>query len=210
MEHLKKSYALKGETLIKQLKKRGMEGYYCEDKKSALEKIISLIEPKSSVSWGGSQTLNELGIKEHFISGDYKVIDRDPCKGSERTLKMREAFFADYYLTSSNAVSLDGMLVNIDGSGNRVAAISFGPSHVIVVVGINKLVKTVHEAIDRIRNFASPPNCIRIGYPTPCSQSGICMDCLGQNSICGQILVTRNARPEGRIKVILVGESLGY
>ena len=210
MTHLEKSYELKAQTVIKQFAKRNIEGYYCANKDEALKLTLGFIEEGKSISWGGSNTITEIGIKELLENGNYVLVDRDKFTGEERTIKMREAFFSDYYLTSSNAVTQDGMLVNIDGNGNRVAAISFGPKQVIVVVGINKIVPTVEFAVERIRNFATPPNAIRLNYDTPCSKSGVCSDCLVKDCICGQILVTRYNRNAGRIKVIIVGETLGF
>ena len=122
----------------------------------------------------------------------------------------RKAFSTDYYLMSSNAITLDGQLVNIDGTGNRVAALTFGPAHVILVVGMNKVTKTVDEALDRVHNVAAPPNAVRLGSDTPCGKTGVCADCLSPECLCAQVLVTRYSRIPGRIHVILVGESLGY
>jgi L-lactate utilization protein LutB len=210
MTHLEKSYELRAQTVIKQFAKRNIEAFYCENKDDTVKLMLSFIEEGKSISWGGSNTITELGIKDILENGNYVLVDRDKFTGEERNTKMREAFFSDYYLTSSNAVTQDGLLVNIDGNGNRVAAISFGPKQVIVVVGINKLVPTVEHAVDRIRNFATPPNAIRLDYDTPCSKSGVCSDCLVKDCICGQILVTRYNRNAGRIKVIIVGETLGF
>jgi L-lactate utilization protein LutC len=137
-----------------------------------------MIDEGKSVTWGGSTTLSELGVKEVLENGNYNVIDRDKYDGAERKKKMRDAFSADYYLTSANALTLDGRLMNIDGIGNRVAAISFGPDNVIFIVGINKMVKTLDEAYDRIRNIASPPNALRLSLETPCTKTGVCHDCL--------------------------------
>ncbi|MBV1756588.1 MAG: lactate utilization protein [Dethiosulfatibacter sp.] len=210
MTHLEKSYELKAQTVIKQFAKRNIEGYYCANKDEALKLMLSFIEEGKSISWGGSESLNELGIKPLLENGNYVLVDRDKFTGEERTQKMKEAFFSDYYLTSSNAVSQDGMLVNIDGNGNRVAAMSFGPKNVIIVVGMNKIVPTVENAVERVRNFATPPNTIRLGYDTPCNKSGVCSDCLVKDCVCGQILITRFNRNPGRIKVIIVGETLGF
>jgi L-lactate utilization protein LutB len=210
MTHLEKSFELRAQTVIKQFAKRNIEAFYCENKDDTVKLMLSFIEEGKSVSWGGSNTITELGIKDILENGNYVLVDRDKFTGEERNTKMREAFFSDYYLTSSNAVTQDGLLVNIDGNGNRVAAICFGPKQVIVVVGINKLVPTVEHAVERIRNNATPPNAIRLDYDTPCSKSGVCSDCLVKDCICGQILVTRYNRNAGRIKVIIVGETLGF
>ena len=123
-----------------------------------------------------------------------------------------EAVLSDYFLMSSNAITLDGELINIDGTGNRVACLSYGPKHVIMIVGMNKVVNDVEDGIKRVRNFASPPNTLRLGLKTPCSMTGRCGDCYGDSCICSQIVVTRrqSAMMKDRVKVILVGESLGY
>lgn len=207
---MKKAYELKAEHLKKEFAKRNIESFYCSTKEDAATKLVDLIDEGKSVTWGGSTTLVELGVKEVLENGNYNVIDRDKYKGAERKQKMRDAFSADYYLTSANALTLDGQLMNIDGVGNRVAAISFGPDNVIFIVGINKVVKTLDEAYDRIRNIASPPNAIRLSFETPCAKTGVCHDCLSKDCICGQVLVTRYNRIDDRIKVIIVGENLGF
>jgi L-lactate utilization protein LutB len=206
---MKKAYELKAEHLKKEFAKRNIESFYCDTKEDAAAKILEIMEEGKSVTWGGSTTLSELAIKDK-LDEKYQVIDRDKFAGAERMQKMRDAFSANYYLTSSNAVTLDGQLMNIDGNGNRVAAISFGPDNVIFVVGINKVVKTLDEAYDRIRNIASPPNAIRLNLDTPCGKTGVCHDCLSKDCICSQVLVTRYNRIDGRIKVIVVGENLGF
>jgi L-lactate utilization protein LutB len=207
---MKKAYELKAEHLKKEFAKRNIESFYCSTKEDAVAKITDMIEDGKSVTWGGSTTLAELGIKGELEKGNYNVIDRDKFAGAERMAKMREAFSADYYLTSSNALTLDGQLVNIDGTGNRVAAISFGPDKVIFIVGINKVVKTLDQAYDRIRNVATAPNALRLNLDTPCAKTGVCHDCLSKDCICSQVLVTRYNRIDDRIKVIIVGESLGF
>jgi L-lactate utilization protein LutC len=192
------------------MSKRKIEGFYCDTKEEAAEKVLSFIEEEKTVTWGGTTTLSQLGIKEMLADGNYNVLDRDKFTGVDRVNAMKEGFFADYYLTSSNAVTQDGMLVNIDGSGNRVAAMCFGPSNVIVIVGINKIVHNVECAVERIRNIASPPNALRLNIKTPCSATGVCSDCLSDDCICSDILITRFNRFPGRIKVIIVGENLGF
>jgi len=122
---------------------------------------------------------------------------------------MKEALTCNYFLTSTNAITMDGELVNIDGNGNRVAAICFGPDNVIVVTGMNKVTANIDSAIDRVRINACTPNCIRFNLQNPCSVTGKCRDCLN-TSICGQVLVTRLSKVKNRIKVILVGENLGF
>lgn len=210
MNLVKEAYKIQANTIIKNLEKRFMEGYYCDTKEEAVEKILSLIEDGSSVSWGGSKTLDEIGIKEQLSNKNLTVIDRDTGKTpEERTKLMKDALTCNYFLTSTNAITMDGELVNIDGNGNRVAAICFGPDNVIVVTGMNKVTANIDSAIDRVRINACTPNCIRFNLQNPCSVTGKCGDCLN-TSICGQVLVTRLSKVKNRIKVILVGENLGF
>ena len=194
MTPMKEFYERQANTIIKHLERRNMSGYYCPDSSSAVDKALSLIENGSTVSWGGSMSLKE----------------SDAQSPDEVQVIYRKAFSTDYYLMSSNAITLDGQLVNIDGTGNRVAALTFGPAHVILVVGMNKVTKTVDEALDRVHNVAAPPNAVRLGSDTPCGKTGVCADCLSPECLCAQVLVTRYSRIPGRIHVILVGESLGY
>ncbi len=210
MDLVKEAYKIQGQTIIKNLEKRLIEGYYCDTGEEAAEKILSLIEDGSSVSWGGSRTLDEIGIKEKLNDRNLTVIDRDKAQNPEERIKlMKDALHCNYFLTSTNALTIDGELVNIDGNGNRVAAICFGPDNVIVVAGMNKLTANIDSAIDRVRINACVPNAIRFNLKTPCALSGECKDCLS-TSICGQIVVTRVSKPQNRIKLILVGENLGF
>lgn len=210
---LKEAEKLRAKTIIKGLEKRNMEGVFCETKEDALSKALSYIEDGSSVTWGGSMSIEEIGLMDAVKNGNYKVIDRSVAKNYEEQREIfSKAVLADYYLMSSNAITLDGELINIDGTGNRVACLTYGPKNVIMIVGMNKIVNDVEDGIKRVRNFASPPNTLRLGLKTPCSMTGRCGDCYGDTCICSQIVVTRrqSAAMRGRIKVILVGESLGY
>ncbi len=201
----------RGETIVRNLKKRHFEAYFCETAEEAVKKALELIPEGASVSWGGSMTIRDMGLTKALKEGNYQVTDRDEAVSEEEVRKAyRAAFDAEYYLTSANAVSEDGVLVNIDGRGNRVAAMVYGPEYVIVVAGLNKVAKTVEEAVSRARNVAAPTNQHRFDHRTPCMSAGICENCLSPDCICNQILITRNASPAGRIKVILVGEDLGY
>ena len=210
---LNEATKLRAQTIIKGLEKRNMEGVFCETKEDALSKALSYIEEGSSVTWGGSMSIEEIGLMDAVKNGNYKVIDRSVAKNYEEQREIfSKAVLADYYLMSSNAITLDGELINIDGTGNRVACLTYGPKNVIMIVGMNKVVNDVEDGIKRVRNFASPPNTLRLGLKTPCSMTGRCGDCYGDTCICSQIVVTRrqSAAMRGRIKVILVGESLGY
>ena len=211
MSPKKKFYETAAETLIKNLNKRGMEGYYVDNGKEAVEKALSLTTPGSSVSWGGSMTITDIGLIDALKAGDYTVLDRTVPKTDE---EKREFFgkvnMCDYYFMSTNAITMDGELLNIDGTGNRVASLIFGPANVVIVAGMNKVVDNVDAALDRARNTAAPMNTIRLDRSTPCTKTGRCMDCMSPECICNQFVVTRGCRPVGRIKVILVGEELGY
>lgn len=211
MTPMKEFYEKQAATIIKRLEKRNITGYYCPDSASAAEKALSLIEDGSTVSWGGSMSLKECGLIEALKNAPVTLWDRADAKTPEEVQAIyRKAFLADYYLMSSNAITLDGQLVNIDGNGNRVAALTFGPAHVILVVGMNKVTKTVEEALDRIHNVAAPPNAVRLNTNTPCGATGVCSDCLSPQCLCSQVLITRYSRTPGRIHVLLVGESLGF
>lgn len=210
---LNEAQKLRAQTIIKGLEKRNMEGVFCETKEDALAKALSYMEEGSSVTWGGSMSISEIGLMDAVKNGNYEIIDRSVAKNYEEQRELfAKAVLADYYLMSSNAITLDGELINIDGTGNRVACLTYGPKNVIMIVGMNKVVNDVEDGIKRVRNFASPPNTLRLGLKTPCSMTGRCGDCYGDTCICSQIVVTRrqSAGMRGRIKVILVGESLGY
>lgn len=212
MTPLKQFYSIQANSIIKKLEQRNMEGHYCETSEEALKKALSLMEPNSVISWGGSETIKEIGLISELTHQPYTLLDRSIATSVEETREIYlKAFNADYYLMSANAITLDGEIVNIDGTGNRVAALIYGPKNVIVIAGMNKIVTNQQAAVDRIRNFASPPNAIRIGHnQTPCSKTGKCNDCTSEQCICCHVVVTRYSRLPNRIKVILVGESLGY
>lgn len=207
----KQFYELQASSIIKHLEKRRMKGFYCSTKEEACELVLSLIPDSSSVSWGGSMSIVESGILDALYARSTNTLyDRATCAPEKIDEVLRQSFSADYYLMSSNAITLDGQLVNIDGAGNRVAAMIFGPEHVIMVVGMNKVTTTTQEAIDRVHNIASPQNTLRLNKETPCAKTGVCHDCLSPDCICMQTVITRNSRIPNRIQVILVGESLGY
>lgn len=211
MNAKKSAYEKLACTIIKNFEKRGIEGYYCNDKEEALQKALSLMEKGSTVTWGGTETMKEIGMFKALKEQDYVLYDRATVTSPEE----ERAFFgkavtADYFLMSSNAITYDGQLVNIDGKGNRVACLICGPQNVIVVAGMNKVVKDVEEGISRVQNVASPPNAIRLNKDTGCRELGRCVNCLNDDCICCQVVVTRMSRVKNRIKVILVGEELGY
>jgi hypothetical protein len=200
------------DSIIDRFNKRGIEGYYCENAEEALLTAKRFLTPGCSVSWGGSQTLIDIGLLDSLSSSsDYIIYDRDKAKTPEEKLQVySKTVTADYYFMSSNAITLDGQLVNIDGSGNRVACLITGPKNVIIIAGMNKVTTDVDNAIERVRNMATPPNTVRLGKKTPCSETGKCANCLVDDCICNQIVITRRSGTQGRIKVILVGEELGF
>ena len=194
----------------KALQSRHFDAYYCKTGAEARELALSLIPKEHSVSWGGSVTIREIGLLDAVEAGGYTVIDRDRANSpEERHELMRQALLCDTYLTSVNAISEDGEFVNIDGMGNRVAAITFGPKSVIAVVGMNKVTKTLEDAYRRARHYASPLNTVRLHLATPCAATGSCADCKSPDCACSYLVTTRMCRQPGRIKVILVGEPLG-
>ena len=204
-------YEKRGQVLVKNLQSRHFEAYYCANKEEALKKALELIPEGSSVGWGGAQSCQEIGLMEALHQGNYRPIDRDLCKTpEEREQAMKDSLFADYFLTGANGLSLDGQMVNIDGNGNRVAAIVYGPKQVIIIAGMNKVEDTLDAAITRARTVAAPMNQQRFLLPNPCTTTGACADCKSETCICNQILITRHCRPAGRIKFILVGEDLGF
>lgn len=209
---IQKRNDLLGVRVVKALESRHFEAFYCKTGAEAVEKVLSLIPEGESVSWGGSVTMEQLGLIPKLHEGSYKVLDRDKTSTSaERYEAMQKAVCCDNFVSSVNAISEDGQLVNVDGNGNRVAAIAFGPRRVIIVAGMNKVVKTLDDAVSRARNYASPINVQRIpNIKTPCATTGACEDCKSPDCICTYIVTTRISRPSGRIKVVLVGEELGF
>lgn len=199
------------QTIIKNLKRRHIEGFYCPTGAEAVNKVVELIEDGSSVTWGGTMTVRDLGIPEALKRrGTLEVIDRDLATTAEEKQSMYlRAFSTDVYLSSANAISEDGVIVNIDGNGNRVAAITWGPKKVIFVIGLNKVAQTVEAALARARSTASPVNAARFDIKTPCQTDGVCHNCNSADSICNYVHFLRNS-PRGRHQVVLVGEDLGY
>jgi L-lactate utilization protein LutB len=200
-----------GPKVVKALKSRGFEAWYFQTPEEGREKFFSLIPAADTVSWGGAMTAGELGLMDGLYEKGYKVIDRDKAPSQEERIeRMRQALLCGTFVAGTNALSEDGQLVNIDGFGNRVAAMTFGPKQVIVVAGMNKVVKSLDDAVIRARTIAAPSNMQRFpGKKTPCGETGACGDCLSADSICTFMVITRLCRPEGRIKIILIGKELG-
>ena len=202
---------LAAERVITALRSQHMEGYFAATREEALETALSLIPEGSQVGWGGSASVTELGLKNSLRQGDYQVIDRDRAADKAEFVEMeKQCLLADVFLMGTNAITEDGQLVNMDGVGNRVAALCFGPDTVIVIAGMNKLVHSLEDGISRVRHTAAPVNAQRFPGNTPCRQSGTCGDCRKDDCICSQLVITRGCKPAGRIKVVLVGENLGY
>jgi len=194
--------------IINGLKSRNMEGYYAATREEALDIALKLIPEGSTVTMGGGMSVHEIGLVSALVEGNYNFVDRD--KAEDKRAAMLMAYDADYFLSSANAMTEDGILVNIDGNANRVSAICQGPKNVLFIVGMNKVCKDVDSAMKRARNVAAPINAQRFGLKTPCSVNGSCMDCKSPDTICCQFLITRFSRHPGRIKVILVDDNLGF
>ena len=212
--YLKRNELL-SQKLINSLKKRNFEAYFCTDKESANKLILNLILKDEVISWGGSVTIDQLGIKEILKGNNYKLLDRDSAKTSEeRENLIAKSLTSDVFLMSANAISEDGEIVNIDKKGNRIAALCYGPKRVFIVIGTNKIVKSLDDAISRARNIAAPINAQRISnimeMNTPCTLNGSCGNCKSEDSICSHILITRLCYPKNRINVIIINEELGF
>ncbi len=204
-------YENQAATIIKKLNMRKMEGYYCKNVEEAKAKMLELIgNGKKTVGYGGSMTLDENGFNDSVTAAGHELIIRENYKTPEEEKELKSKLTnADFFLMSTNAITLDGELVNIDGRGNRVSYLIYGPDNVIVIAGMNKVVSTVEDGYRRIRNIATPPNCNRLDCKTPCATTGKCGECF-TDSICCEFVTTRMSRVPNRIKVILVGETLGY
>ena len=202
---------LLGEKVVKALQGRNMDAYYVESREAALAKALELIPEGSSISWGGSASIAEIGLKDAVCQGNYTVYNRDKAANAEeRDAIELQAYQCDFFLCSSNAVTEDGFLINIDGHANRISAIAHGPKNVLMIVGMNKVVRDIDAAISRARNEAAPINAQRFDLNTPCCKTGACFDCKSPDSICSQMLITRRSMEPGRIKVILVNDALGF
>jgi len=209
-EPMKKYYQKRGEQLVRNLRSRHFEAYYCDTREQALEKALELIPKGVTVGWGGAMSAKQIGLLDAMNNGDYDAIDRDRTPNREERVKaMKRCLLADVFITGANALSMDGQMVNIDGNGNRVAPIVYGPDSIIVIAGMNKVMDTLDAAIIRARTVAAPMNMQRFDLQTPCQVTGTCADCKSPDCICNQILITRNSKPAGRIKIVLVGEELG-
>lgn len=207
-------FKTQAEEIIENLKKRNLDGIYFERTEQAVTSILEMIPDGSLVGLGGSESIIESGLVDALRKKDVRLLDRyKECVTEEEVWEMRkQGMLADIYIASSNAITLDGKLVNMDGLGNRVAAMIFGPGKVILLVGMNKVVKTVKEAVARIKNHAAPLNAVRVNRATPCYKKGFCQEshCMPPHRICGQLVIIESSMLPDRIKLCLVGEELGY
>ncbi|MBQ1664367.1 MAG: lactate utilization protein [Clostridia bacterium] len=193
--------------VIKGLESRNMTGYYAADREEALKKALELIPEGSTVTMGGAMSAVEIGLVDALVNGNYEFLDRNQMEPREALLK---GYDADVFLTSANAMTEDGVMVNIDGNANRVSYIANGPKKIVAIVGMNKVCDDIDGAMKRARNIAAPTNAQRFNINTPCKKTGSCANCKSPDTICCQFLVTRYSRHAGRIHVILVNDSLGF
>ena len=206
-ENMKKRNERLAQIVIKGLQSRNMTGYYAEDKEAALKQALELIEENSTISMGGCMSAHEIGLVQALQEGNYQYLDRSKMESREGLLA---AYDSDVFLSSANAMTSDGILVNIDGNSNRVSCIAQGPKKVIFIVGMNKVCDDLDSAMKRARNVAAPINAQRFEVKTPCKETGKCFDCKSPDTICCQFLITRYSRHTGRIHVILVNDNLGF
>ena len=200
------------ETMIQNLAKRNMEGYFAATREEAVQLIMDkFLKAGKKVCFGGSMSLTESGLMDAIRESDCILYDRNTAKTPEAMKEMKAKMInSDYFLMSTNAITVEGELVNIDGVGNRVSYLCYGPENVIILVGMNKVVTSVEDGVHRVRDIASPPNTVRLNKNTPCAKTGRCGDCYSDDCICSQIVITRRSGTKNRIKVVLVAEELGY
>ena len=206
-ENLRKRNETLAKTVIKGLKSRNMSGYYAADKEEALKLALELIPEGSTISMGGCASAQEVGLIKALKEGNYNYIDRAKLSPRE---SLMAAYDSDIFLSSANAITSDGIMVNIDRNSNRVSCIAQGPRKVVFIVGMNKVCPDLDDAMKRARNVAAPANAQRFDVKTPCKETGKCFDCKSPDTICCQFLITRYSRHEGRIHVILVNDNLGF
>lgn len=207
-ENITKRNTLLAQKVIKGLESRNMSGYFASTKEEALKLAMVLIPTGASVTMGGAMSAHEIGLVKALKEGSYNFIDRDEYE--DKRAAMLAAYDADVFLSSANAITEDGILVNIDGNANRVSAIAQGPKKVVFIVGMNKVCADVDSALKRARTVAAPINAQRFGLSTPCSSTGSCMNCKSPDTICCQFLITRFSKHKERIHVILVNDNLGF
>ena len=206
-ENMRKRNEILAQTVIKGLESRNMSGYYAADKEEAVKKALEVIGKGSTVAMGGCQSAHEIGLIQALEEGDYNYIDRSNMTPRESLMAAYDAYV---FLSSANAMTNDGIMVNIDGNSNRVSCIAQGPKKVVFIVGMNKICSDLDEAMKRARNVAAPSNAQRFDIKTPCRLTGKCADCKSPDTICCQFLITRYSHHADRIHVILVNDVLGY
>lgn len=207
-QNLQRRNELLAETVIKGLKSRNMTGYYAATKEEALKQVMDLIPEGSTVTMGGCMSAHEIGAVKALKEGNYNFIDRDEYEDKRKAMLL--AYDADVFLSSANAMTDDGILVNIDGNANRVSCIAQGPKKVVFIVSMNKVMSDLDSAMKRARNVAAPANAQRFNIDTPCKKTGKCFDCKSPTTICCQMLITRYSMHPGRINVVLVNDELGF
>ena len=205
--NIKKRNEVLANTVIKGLESRNMSGYYAKDKEAALKQALALITEGSTIAMGGCVSAHEIGLIKALENGNYNYINRDNMTPRE---SLMAAYDADVFLSSANAITSDGVMINIDGNSNRVSCIAQGPKKVVFIVGMNKVCSDLDAAMKRARNVAAPINAQRFDIKTPCKETGKCFDCKSPDTICCQFLITRYSRHKGRIQVILVNDTLGF
>ncbi|MCI1943784.1 lactate utilization protein [Clostridium luticellarii] len=197
---------------MKNLEKNNMEAYFVNDKEEVIGKLSEILKKGDTVSVGGSMSLFETGVIDFLRNGNYKFLDRyaENLKPEDIKDVFRKSFFADDYIVSTNALTEEGELYNVDGNGNRVAAMLYGPDKVIVIAGVNKIVANFQEAVDRVKHFSAPANVKRLNPDNPCAKLGYCVDCSSDSRICNEYTLIKRQNHKGRIKVIIVNQELGY
>ena len=206
-ENVRKRNEKLAQTVIKGLQSRNMSGYYAADKEGAVKQALELIGEGSTVTMGGCTSAHEIGLIKALEEGNYHYIDRTTLAPRE---SLMAAYDSDVFLSSANAMTSDGIMINIDGNSNRVSCIAQGPHKVVFIVGMNKVCSDLDEAMKRARNVAAPANAQRFDIKTPCKETGKCFDCKSPDTICCQFLITRYSRHKDRIHVILVNDTLGF
>ena len=210
-EFQKKYYEKRGRVLVKNLQSRHFDAYYCENSAAALSKALELIPEGSTVGWGGSLTAEQIGLIDAVRKGNYQALDRAACRTpEERTALFKKSLLADVFLTGANALSMDGEMVNIDGTGNRIAMTAFGPEKVYFLIGSNKITPNLHAAIDRAHNVAAPKNAARFGLDTPCVKGGHCFRCNHPQRICKATLILERPVTGMYAEVLFINEELGF
>ncbi len=211
MNNLQAAFSAAVPNIIKNLAVRNIEAFYYEDSKAMVSDILAKIPAGSSITWGGAESIIECGLMDAIRNGSYELLDRATAKTpEERRAFYGKAVMADVFLMSTNAITYNGELINIDGNGNRLACLMQGPKEVFIIVGMNKFVGSIEEGIHRIENIAAPANVQRLHKDTPCHTLGRCAHCFSKDSICSHTVITRRSGQPGRIKLFIVPENLGY